>query len=179
MTCIVGIQHESGVTIGGDSAGVAGYTLTNRADPKIFVNGDYLIGFTSSFRMGQLIRYADLPKSLDREGEDLDRFMATTFVDGIRETLKNGGYATKESEQERGGVFLIGVSGRLYRIESDYQVGWSLDGYEACGSGWEIAHGALHATRDLKPEDRVTRALEAAAHHSTTVSAPFIILHHS
>jgi len=177
MTCIVGIQTDNGVVLGGDSSGNAGWVRMHRADPKVFVNGAYAIGFTTSYRMGQLIRYADLPKPLDRVDEDLNRFMATDFVDGVRQALKDGGFAKKDAEREEGGTFLAAVSGRLYRIESEYQVGWSLDGYEAAGCGWEIAMGALHATRTLKAETRVTRALEAAAHHSSGVCAPFRIIH--
>lgn len=176
MTVIVGVETRDGVVIGGDSAGVSGYLLTSRADPKVFINGPYLIGYTTSFRMGQLLHYADLPKPLDRSGEDLDRFIATEFVDSVRELLKTGGWAQKESDREAGGTFLVGVSGRLYRVDSDYQVGWSLDGYAACGCGEEIALGVLHALRRAKPGARVQRALEAAAHHSTGVAAPFVIL---
>ena len=57
MTCIVGLVHEGVVYIGGDSAGVAGLSLVVRADEKVLRNGDFLMGFTTSFRMGQLLRY--------------------------------------------------------------------------------------------------------------------------
>ena len=57
MTCIVGLVHEGTVFIGGDSAGVAGLSLVVRADEKVFRNGDFLMDFTTSFRMGQLLRY--------------------------------------------------------------------------------------------------------------------------
>ena len=58
MTCIVGLVHEGVVYIGGDSAGVGGMSLTVRADEKVFQNGEFLMGFTTSFRMGQLLRYS-------------------------------------------------------------------------------------------------------------------------
>ena len=47
--------------IGGDRAGVAGLSLTVRADEKVFQNGEFLMGFTTSFRMGQLLRYSLKP----------------------------------------------------------------------------------------------------------------------
>jgi hypothetical protein len=67
------------------------------------------------------------------------------------------------------------VAGRLYRVEEDYQVGRSLDGYDAVGCGWEVALGALRATRDLGLEagERLGLALDAAAHHCAGVVAPF------
>ena len=57
MTCIVGLIDGRRVWMGGDSAGVSGLDITVRADAKVFRNGDFLIGFTSSFRMGQLLAF--------------------------------------------------------------------------------------------------------------------------
>lgn len=55
MTCIVGLVENNKVYIGGDSAGVAGLSLMKRADEKVFKKDEFIFGFTSSFRMGQLI----------------------------------------------------------------------------------------------------------------------------
>lgn len=183
MTCIVGIEYQEDdgtrrIILGGDSAGVGGWVRTHRADPKVFPVGAYLVGFTTSFRMGQLIHYAALPDPpVGADVEALDRFMATEFINAIRTVLKDGGWAQKEKEREDGGSFLVGVQGRtLYRVDADFQVGRSLDGYHAIGSGDEIALGALHATRDLPPGQRVRLALEAAAHHSTGVHGPFTVI---
>ena len=57
MTCIAAIKHEGKVYIGADSAAGKGTYLTLRADEKVFKNGKFGFGFTSSFRMGQLLRY--------------------------------------------------------------------------------------------------------------------------
>lgn len=146
--------------------------LTSRADAKVFALGPYVMGFTSSFRMGQLLRYALDPPALSG---DLDRFMCTTFIDAVRTCLKNGGWARKDSEQEEGGTFLVGVNGRLFVIHDDYQVAESVDGYAAIGSGDEVALGALYATADspVPPCQRLTVALNAAAHHNGGVRGPF------
>ena len=124
MTCIVGLVDDGRVWMGGDSAGVAGWDLTVRADRKVFRNGPYVMGFTSSFRMGQLLRHGFEPPSPPEQPGDLEAFMATTFIDAVRERLKAGGWAVKNLEQEQGGTFLVGVSGRLFEIGSDYQVGY-------------------------------------------------------
>ena len=173
MTVIVGLVHHGAVHIGGDSAGVAGYDLTIRADHKVFANGPYLFGFTSSFRMGQLIRFALTPP--EPHG-DLDRFMVTEFIDAIRDCLKAGGFAKKDNEQEEGGCFLVGIQGRLFKVDDDYQVGESLDGYTAAGCGEATALGALYATTDrMAPTRRVEIALKAAERFSAGVRGPFII----
>jgi hypothetical protein len=174
VTCIVGLEHDGLVYIGADSAGVAGYSVTVRADTKVFRNSDYVMGFTGSFRMGQLLRYSLVPPV--PTDWDVDRFMVTDFVGSVRTCLREGGYARNESGNESGGTFLVGISGRLYRIGDDYQIGRSADRYDAAGAGEEFALGALYGTADLEPEERVRLALDAAAHHSSAVSPPFHIL---
>ncbi|GIG89802.1 Ntn hydrolase family protein [Plantactinospora endophytica] len=174
MTAIVGLVHDGVVYIGGDSAGVSGYSMTVRADAKVFRIGPYVFGFTTSFRMGQLIRYALVAPT---PAGNLDRFMATTFVNAVRECLKEGGWAKRDNDREEGGTFLVGVRGRLFTVEDDYQVGASADGYAAVGCGSEIALGALFATArtSMPPKQRVTIALEAAERFSAGVRGPFLV----
>ena len=175
MTCIVGVVEGDTVYIGADSAGVASYELTIRRDKKVFRNGEFLIAGTGSFRMIQLLRYAFVPPAYSPT-EDLERYMATTFIDAIRECFKKGGLAQKNSEQETySGAFLIGVAGRLFHIEQDYQVGEALAGYDAAGCGGDIANGVLYATPDMQGCKRVELALRAAEQHSAGVRGPFHI----
>ena len=173
MTAIVGLVDNGTVYIGGDSAGASGWSLTVRADAKVFFNAGYLFGFTTSYRMGQLIRYALQPPEPAR---DLERFMATTFIDAIRACLKEGGWAKKDNDREEGGTFLVGVRGRLFAIYSDYQVAEEALDYMAVGSGEDIALGALYATADLglSPRARMRIALKAAARFKTGVHEPFV-----
>lgn len=172
MTCIVGLVHEGKVYIGGDSAGVGGYSLTVRADRKVFRNGDFAMGFTTSFRMGQLLRHAFSPPKRHPD-TDVDKFMVTDFIDAVRDCLKSGGYAEKHSEAERGGTFLVGYAGRLFRVEGDYQVGEAVDAFDAVGCGEDIARGALFASPESAPTDRLKLALEAAERFSAGVRGPF------
>jgi hypothetical protein len=174
MTCIVGFVDGDTVWMGGDSAGVAGWDLTVRADAKVFRNGPMLFGFTTSFRMGQLLRYALRVPDHDPR-VDLDKYMATTFVDAVRQCLKDNGWAEREREQERGGTFLVGYCGQLFCVESDYQVARPMDGYDAVGCGDQAARGALYATRHLSGRERAELALRAAERHSAGVRAPFVI----
>ena len=162
--------------MGGDSAGVNEYmNLVVRADTKVFSNGPYLFGFTSSFRMGQLIRYHFKPPA---PRGDLDRFMATIFINGVRKCLKAGGWAKKDSEREEGGDFLVGVSGQLFTVYSDYQLQRSALPYAAVGGGDQLALGALFATTGtaVKPEDRLLLALQAAEQFNAGVRGPFCCL---
>lgn len=172
MTAIVGLVHDGAVHIGGDSAGTSGWSLTVRADAKVFTSGPYVMGFTGSFRMGQLLRYALTAPEPDG---DLDKFMVTTFIDSVRDTLRTGGWLKKENEREDSDPFLVGVQGRLFRVDDDFQVGETADGYAALGCGHELALGALYATEKsrMAPERRVRLALAAAERFSAGVRGPF------
>jgi ATP-dependent protease HslVU (ClpYQ) peptidase subunit len=190
MTCIVGLEQDGRIYLGADSAGVSGTNLCVRADQKLFRNGPFIIGFTTSFRMGQLLRYRLCPP-VHPEVMDVDEFMTTIFIDEVRRCLRNGGYARRKEEQESAGTFLVGYRGKLFIIESDYQVGRAVDGIGAVGSGAQVALGALHAqtataafkcsacsipSHTRTAESKVRIALEAAERWNSAVRSPFIIL---
>jgi hypothetical protein len=175
MTCIAGIVDHGTVWLGGDSAGIAEWSLTVRADPKVFRNGPLILGFTSSFRVGQLLQYKLQVPPRDRQ-LDISAYLVTSFIDAVRDCLKAGGVASKENEVENGGTFLIGYAGRLFEIYSDYQVGESLDGIAAVGCGAQVALGALYATPKLAPKKRLRVALQTAERCNAGVRAPFVIL---
>jgi 20S proteasome alpha/beta subunit len=176
MTCIVGITDGRTVTIGGDSAGSDGWHVAVRSDSKVFQVGPYLMGFTTSYRMGQLLRYSLNVGEPDTW--DVDRFMVTTFIEAVRECLSTGGYARIENGQEQGGQFLVGIHGRLYVVGDDYQIGHTISGYAAVGSGYLVALGSLHstATSPVSSRQRAVMALEAAAELTEGVRAPFTVV---
>lgn len=174
MTCIVGIEHNGTVTIGGDSAAVDGDDMTVCRTPKVFTVGPYLIGYCESFRMGQLVQHR--LKVPEQRCDDPLEHLATVFVDRLRELLHKGGVAkTSADEENQPGALLVGYRGRLYSVESDYAVIASAHNYAALGCGSAYALGSLATSTGL-PADRVTAALAAAAKHSTGVTGPFTIL---
>ncbi len=81
MTCIVGLVNKGRTYLGGDSAGVSGLDITVRKDKKVFSNGEFVMGFTSSFRMGQVLQYDFVPPEVDDDDdEDLMRYMVKKFI---------------------------------------------------------------------------------------------------
>lgn len=175
MTCIVGVVDQGVVSIGGDSAGVSGWTVRARRDAKVFVAGGFIYGFTSSFRMGQLLRYRFSPPPI-AAGEDLMRYMATSWVDGVRQCFRDYSYgAIKDGLAQEGGIFLVGTRGRPFQIFDDFQVSESRANYDATGSGEPYALGSLHSSALWPGRRRVRAALEAAATHNIGVRGPFVI----
>ncbi|MBK8937137.1 MAG: hypothetical protein IPM79_05715 [Polyangiaceae bacterium] len=175
MTCIVGLVEKKIVYIGADSASVSGWTSRVTRLPKVFKKGPFLIGYTTSFRMGQLLEHAlQVPAQPASERDDM-RYMVTVFVEHVRQLLKERGMAKIEANSESGGQFLVGYRSRLYSVQADFQVNEMADGFDAAGSGAEYALGALAALRGVPPVRRLKRALEISAHFNMGVCAPFFV----
>lgn len=179
MTCIVGLKTDTNVYIGGDSVGVEEDSKCIRKDPKVFKNGPFVIGFTTSFRMGQLLMFSLKVPKQKRTQSDYE-FMCTTFINAVRSTLAKGGFLhTNEEEGEQGGTFIVAYKKELYIICDDFQVGIPESGYAACGCGYRVAYGSLYTTKALNigtPEERVTMAIEASKTHNIGVGGNITII---
>lgn len=174
MTCIVGLVYDGKVYMGADSAASSGWTTRESGTPKLFRKGPYIIGYTTSFRMGQILHHMiDLPEA---ESEYDESFMVTRFVEAIRVKFKELGFTKIESNQETGGQFLVGVAGKIYEIDSDFQVQINADGMYAIGCGANYALGALYLKRRDSPKTSIELALCSAAYFSNGVSVPFIFM---
>jgi ATP-dependent protease HslVU (ClpYQ) peptidase subunit len=180
MTCIVALKHKGVVYMGADSAGVGGMSLQARKDPKIYVNGPFMFGFTSSFRMGQILGHSFIPPAREK-GEDLIKFMSTKFINEVRTCLRTAGFAKMESNVETGGTFIVAYKAHLFVVYDDFQVAEMVSGFAAVGCGQDLALGSLFTTKHMwsnDPRARLKTALEAAAEFSAGVRAPFIIREH-
>ena len=197
MTCIVGLTHEKKVYMGCDSWGGSTYGECRR-EPKVFQNGEYLIGYTSSFRMGQILQYNWHPPirmktydvstektiPLTWEGPEHDMgWMVGPVIDSIRLVLKERGFTTVKDNVETGGEFLIGYRSKLFHVHSDFQVYECIQDYDAIGCGEYHAKGCLLASLRLSrglsekiyADDHIKLALEAAQTFSSGVRSPWHI----
>lgn len=178
MTVIAALVNGKTVWMGGDSAGVAGYSLGVRKDPKVFECGEFLLGYTSSFRMGQILRYYLRPE-IPKEGQAAFEYMVCVFIPAVRKLLDEHGYLVDNNGREEIGTFLVGWRGSLFSVEDDLQVAELAAPYAACGCGHDLAMGSLHTTEQLAgltARDRLTMALEAAESFSAGVRGPFVVL---
>jgi len=179
MTCIVSWTESDGtIYMGGDSSGIAETDLRIRKDSKVFIKDDkFIFGFTSSFRMGQLLKYSlEIPKQSVSE-EDY-QYMCTTFIDSMHELFKEKNYSRIENNVSEGGFFLVGYNGVVYEVEPDFQVAIVYDNFSAIGCGECYALGAMNILKDknLKPENKIIEALKTANKFSSGVYPPFYVL---
>lgn len=194
MTCIVGVISADGVVhLGADSASSDGHRISATRTPKLAElvvdaadceggRARVVLGFTTSWRMGQVLQQSALP-AIPR-GMDPFEYVVRLVVPQVRAALKDAGFATVANGVETGGTWLVGLGGRLFTVQNDYAVLENAEPYAACGSGTDYALGALwgmtlrhgapcEAIAREVALDLIGRALEAAETFVTTVRGPF------
>jgi ATP-dependent protease HslVU (ClpYQ) peptidase subunit len=172
MTCIAGLVDRQGNGyIASDSVGSNGYTKGSYRNKKIFKKDSLLIGYTSSYRMGQLLEYQlQLPKRA--MGQSLDEYMYVDFMNTVRGLFKSSGFLRSDSGKESIGTFMIITEGRIFKVQDDMAILESSNNFDTCGSGEDYARAALHilSTRGgMTAKEMLTKAIETAAHYVTTV----------
>lgn len=180
MTCVIGISDGDRVWIGGDSGASLGQEVRRSRLPKVFKRPDGLIiGYTDSYRMGQLLQYALSDLTSEEGYEDPYDFLVTVFSEKIRVLFRDYGFSKIESNRDSGGTFLLGYKGKLYSVYSDFQVNESSDDIEAIGAGREYALGAIKALERALPNlaapDKIQRGLEVAEYFCSGVMGPFTL----
>jgi len=175
MTCGLGIVEAETVLLAADSAAASlkNPEIYNLKTAKVFKVGSYGMVYTTSYRLGQILRYeTEFPEPPEH---DLERFMATAFIDSIRRSL-----AAAEFDRGLGehGSILVGVSGQLFAIGNELQVGSEDTPYAAVGDGRYVAYGALYALDGSgKPaRERAEIALRAAQRFCPVVREPFVFV---
>jgi len=181
MTCIVGYVEDGTVYMGSDSAGSDWFTYTVRQEPKVFKRpgdrGEMIIGYTSSFRFGQLLEHA-LEIPIQPKNMNDHKYMVTSFMDAVRKCLGDGGFKKTKNDNEQGGTCLIGYHGKLWEMEDDFQIALCQKIGASVGSGVYAATAVLHILDEyeISPKKKVEKALQIAEKCVTTVKGPFKII---
>lgn len=165
MTCIVALEDDGKIYMGADSSAIDGEQISLRQEPKIFKCGDFLIGFCHSFRYGQIIEHCFKPPKVTEK--NIVKYMVTKFVPELKITLAVNDFDEKES------CMIVGYKGKIFYVESDWNVGYDKTNYYAIGSGAPVALGSLYSTEGQHPLDRIRIALEAAQEFTISVRGPF------
>jgi ATP-dependent protease HslVU (ClpYQ) peptidase subunit len=183
MTCVVGLETPEGVIMGADSCVCHGPLDENiNLCTKMYrlkgPNADWLIGTAGHTRIGQLVHFKFKPPIIKAFGDtSLTRLMVTEVSDMLRQIFKEGEKLTKKDEESTFDAnIMIGVMGRVFQISSDCAVIRESCGFKAVGSGADYAMGAMHATAEMDPRQRVKAALGAAERFCSGVRRPFKIL---
>lgn len=175
MTCIIGLIEGNTMYMGGDSAYVSGWHIRAGA-PKVIRLGEMLIGVSGYPRAMQIVRY-HLTVPAHPDDLDTESYMVTCFVPALREAFKEHGFAEVQYNQENyDSTLMVAYRGRLFEIESNFQLSYYREPYAAIGSGQSYALAAMSLLYEKHPPpDAIYISLETAAHFCTGVIPPFYI----
>jgi len=180
MTCIVGYvdKSEDCVYIGADSLGSSSFSGIVRKDPKFFhYTKDIIVGFTSSYRMGQVIMYAEnLFSDININNKEFftHKNMVTKFIPNLVKLYKD-----IDDTIDKKGTFLIATFDKLWKIYDDFQVEETVQDFNSCGSGEDFAFGSLYTSEkneELSITDKIILSLESAENYAKGVQRPFHIV---
>lgn len=140
MTCILAFIDNDGVGhMAGDSSGFdpTYHSKLELTTAKIFKKSEFIIGYTTSFRMGQIIQHSFDPPCLQNVGntdQEMMKYMVVDFVSKLRSCYESNNYIN-DSKIPKSGNILVIVRGRLYEISSDWSVFNTPSNINAVGSG--------------------------------------------
>lgn len=173
MTCILAyVDNESVVHMVGDSAGtdVRQHSRVDLSSKKIFKHGDMLMGYTTSFRMGQLLENClEIPER--SEGLTDYQYLVKQFVPALRKLYTGEGYML--ATEKDGGTFIIGWHGQLYEIADDFAVLHSSNCFTSVGSGTPYAKAAFMALVEHGVVDKI--GIREALESVITITSRFNI----
>ncbi|HBN4943549.1 TPA: hypothetical protein L2Y74_001326 [Escherichia coli] len=196
MTCI--IAHTDGVTsfIAGDKLGSNGFTKSVQTEPKVFekefikINDDagltrtkeiMAIGYTTSFRMGQLLTYSlNLPQQ--DANETFPQYLVLKVIPIIRQMFKEEWGSRDPSQEVGGGQFIILHNHTIYEVQEDFSVLQPKTRITAVGSGTYHAIAAMQAYIEVENEskvplhERIKSIFKIVSDNVTSVSSEFDVL---
>jgi ATP-dependent protease HslVU (ClpYQ) peptidase subunit len=180
MTCVVGLVENNKIYLGGDSLTSIGDRKYTKTLPKVVNKGNkFLIGSAGDVSATQPVLFiSDLGIEQTPEQSDME-YMIMNIVEEFRRVLMSRGKIISENGEEHSDVaFLIGYNNKLYHIDPYFSVMVAQCGYDAIGTGQQVALGSLYTTSltNMKAEERIKIALEAAAEHHCDVIPPFKII---
>lgn len=195
MTCI--IAHNDGVSsfIAGDKLGSNGFTKTVQTEPKVFekefikLHDDGLtrtkevmaLGYTTSFRMGQLLNYnLNLPEQ--DASQTFSQYLVLKVIPIIRQMFKEEWGARDASQDVGGGQFIILHNHTIYEVQEDFSVLQPKTRITAVGSGTYHAIAAMQAYIEVENEskkplhERIKSIFKIVSDNVTSVSEEFDVL---
>lgn len=188
MTCIVTYKDNDGrIFMAGDRMGgnTARYETSQIANPKVFYKsltidqgshgsrvGKMMIGYTSSFRLGQLLEYKFKAPKYDC-GDSPISYMIEKFVPKVIDLYDENYYGKKsDAEKMNGGIILVAFKQKMFKIQNDFAVLEFTDNFMSCGCGSDYALAAMHIMHEdgnWGGESTVRRAILTAAKFSAYV----------
>jgi len=159
VTTIAAWKDKTQVWMAGDSGAFDGSTVIISAEPKVWVTSSSLIGVAGSFRIMDILRYANV-------GEP----------HAVRDYLLSK--ATDSGFPQSDWSVLVADHTGVYEIGEDFSLLKSKENYGATGAGAETAFGALYALEkvEIDPKRRLEIVVNATIQHTTNARPPIKVV---
>lgn len=157
MTCIVAVKIKNEIAIGGDTLGSNGFNKTHYTNKKVFSNGEFTIGYTTSFIMGQVLEHLWRPPAR-MEGTSTQEYLIVDVIPSIRQCFSNNGINEHKDGLNEGGSFILVFEGDIYEVQPDYSIMKSEQDFVSVGSG--TYHASACASTLLKHNNKLKLTAE-------------------
>jgi len=172
MSLVIAIRDKDRIVLGSDKQSSYGVNKQHDAT-KIWESVDIpgaLIGGVGMMRASQIIQYNKIVDLNELSDTGLTtEFIINSVVPGIVSQLQSHGVFCGQIEEKDVGssimipnTFIFAFEDRAWIISPDLSVS-ELGDYLAIGSGSDVANGALYATPDKNPFERIVTSIKAAA----------------
>ena len=168
MSLVVAIKQKNRIVLGADkqiSTGDSKNHTSTKIWPVYDLNGA-IMGSVGSARASQIIQYANIVDKNNLQVEPTTDFVVCSLVPTIAQTLKANGIVVEPGENGlcdlMPNAFIFAYRDKAWMIWNDLSVS-EIEDYFAIGSGSDVASGALYATKEKNPFERVVTAIDAAA----------------
>jgi ATP-dependent protease HslVU (ClpYQ) peptidase subunit len=170
MTCCVVYKEDNKIYLAGDKQGSNGNTKRRYKHPKVFKNGKFHFGYTTSFRLGQLLEHHwEAPEK--RPSQTEDTYIFVSVLNSIKRLFKEDDF---DKDGNCGGTFIMVYNNRMFVIYSDYQF-VEIDDFAAIGCGEDEAEAVLYTLdmidNNLNPEDKLKLAIEVSSFRKCGISS--------
>ena len=167
MSLVVAIKDKDRIVLGADKQASTGGTKdhTNTKIWEVEELPGAIIGAVGSARASQIIQYSQV---VDKNliGQEIDtEFIVRVLAPTIANGLKANGIVVDSEDAKcdmMPNAFIFAYNDKAWTIWHDLSVA-EINEYFAIGSGADVARGALYATKDKNPFDRIVTSIEAAA----------------
>ena len=168
MSLVIAIKDKDRIVLGADKQVSTGDSK-DHTSTKIWAVAELpgaIMGGVGSARASQIIQYSNIIDKNMFDGEISTDFIICSLAPTIAGGLKQNGINLDTKEESvcemMPNSFIFAYKNRAWLIWNDLSV-TELDSYLAIGSGADVAKGALFATKDKNPFERIVTAIDAAA----------------
>ena len=170
MSLVIAIKDKDRIVLGADKQASTGGTKdhTNTKIWKVEELPGAIMGSVGSARASQIIQYSQvIDKNLINSNTGIDiEFIVRVLAPTLAAGLKANGVVVDSSDGAKCDImpnaFIFAYKDKAWTIWHDLSVS-EMDEYFAIGSGSEVARGALFATPEKNPFERIVTSIEAAA----------------